>query len=266
MRIALVHFSYLPVIGGVELILAAHARLFTEAGHRVTVLCKRGTSDDPRICVELVSEEAEGMARMRELLGASEIVFLHNVLTMPFAPRWTEALGRLAAELPHVRFVSWIHDLAACNPDYSVPGESLLRKAHPGMKHVAISAHRQREFEALTGEPCRVIPNGINPAATLGLSGKIAELATDYQLYERDLVLFHPARLLRRKNIEFSLQVTSALLARGCDCILIVTGPADAQNIATRSQHQTVDVEHVALALLEQEGGLVARLFEKAQA
>ena len=32
----------------------------------------------------------------------------------------------------------------------------------------------------------------------------------------------------------------------------------DAQNIATRSQHQTVDVEHVALALLEQESGLVA--------
>ena len=40
----------------------------------------------------------------------------------------------------------------------------------------------------------------------------------------------------------------------------------DAQNIATRSQHQTVDVEHVALALLEQESGLVARLFEKAKA
>ncbi len=39
----------------------------------------------------------------------------------------------------------------------------------------------------------------------------------------------------------------------------------DAQNIATRQQHQTVDVEHVALALLEQEGGLVPRLFEKAK-
>jgi ATP-dependent Clp protease ATP-binding subunit ClpB len=38
----------------------------------------------------------------------------------------------------------------------------------------------------------------------------------------------------------------------------------DAQNIATRNQHQAVDVEHLALALLEQEGGLVARLFEKA--
>src|SRR5882672_189731 len=37
----------------------------------------------------------------------------------------------------------------------------------------------------------------------------------------------------------------------------------EAQNIASRNQHQTVDVEHVAIALLEQEAGLVARLFEK---
>jgi ATP-dependent Clp protease ATP-binding subunit ClpB len=40
---------------------------------------------------------------------------------------------------------------------------------------------------------------------------------------------------------------------------------AEAQNLATRHQHQAVEVEHLALALLEQEGGLVARLFEKAR-
>src|SRR6266536_5516272 len=39
----------------------------------------------------------------------------------------------------------------------------------------------------------------------------------------------------------------------------------EAQNIATRNQHQAADVEHLMLALLEQEGGLVARLIEKAQ-
>jgi ATP-dependent Clp protease ATP-binding subunit ClpB len=38
----------------------------------------------------------------------------------------------------------------------------------------------------------------------------------------------------------------------------------EAQAIATRNQHQAVDVEHVALALLEQEGGITPRLFEKA--
>ena len=39
----------------------------------------------------------------------------------------------------------------------------------------------------------------------------------------------------------------------------------EAQNIATRNQQQAVDVEHLLLALLEQEGGLVPRLFEKAK-
>ena len=37
----------------------------------------------------------------------------------------------------------------------------------------------------------------------------------------------------------------------------------EAQNSATRRQHQALDVEHLALALAEQEGGLVPRLFEK---
>src|ERR1700722_1401681 len=42
------------------------------------------------------------------------------------------------------------------------------------------------------------------------------------------------------------------------------TALTEAQAIGTRHQHQAVDVEHLALALLEQEEGLVPRLFEKA--
>ena len=39
----------------------------------------------------------------------------------------------------------------------------------------------------------------------------------------------------------------------------------EAQVLATRHQHQAVEVEHLALALLAQEGGLVSRLFEKSR-
>src|ERR1700731_1195370 len=42
------------------------------------------------------------------------------------------------------------------------------------------------------------------------------------------------------------------------------TALTEAQAIGTRHQHQAVDVEHLALALLEQEEGLVPRLLEKA--
>ncbi|MFM1941716.1 MAG: hypothetical protein RI897_698 [Verrucomicrobiota bacterium] len=39
----------------------------------------------------------------------------------------------------------------------------------------------------------------------------------------------------------------------------------EAQQVATRSQHQAVDVEHLLVALLQQEDGLVPRLFERAK-
>ncbi len=40
---------------------------------------------------------------------------------------------------------------------------------------------------------------------------------------------------------------------------------AEAQHVATRNQHQAVDVEHLLLALIEQEDGLIPRLFERAK-
>jgi ATP-dependent Clp protease ATP-binding subunit ClpB len=40
----------------------------------------------------------------------------------------------------------------------------------------------------------------------------------------------------------------------------------EAQNIAARNQHQAVDVEHLRLALLSQEDGLIPRHFERAKA
>ena len=41
------------------------------------------------------------------------------------------------------------------------------------------------------------------------------------------------------------------------------TALTEAQAIGTRRQNQAVDVEHLALALLEQEEGLVPRLLER---
>ena len=56
MKIALVHYTYTPVIGGVEIIMAEHARLFAEQGHEVTVYCREGSSDDSRIRARLLPD------------------------------------------------------------------------------------------------------------------------------------------------------------------------------------------------------------------
>lgn len=265
LKVALVHYSYAPVVGGVETVLAAHARLFAEHGHEVTVICRRGAGDHPRIRVELLGERVDAAA-LEGLLAGQDVVFLHNVTTMPFEPTLTAALVRAAERLPAVRFVAWIHDIAAGSPDYEIaPGDELFARAHPRFEYVAVSELRRRQWAALTGARSRVIPNGVDPAAVLGLTDRVATFVSKHGMLEREIVLLHPARLLRRKNVESGLAVAAALRAAGHPCAYLVTGPPDPHNAASaeyagelRALRTRLDLEDAAF-FLHDEGPLEGR-------
>lgn len=235
MKIALVHYSALPVIGGVEVVMAAHARLFADAGHEVTIVCGRGVSEDSRILLELLPPDDEALpAMLRTVLARQDVVVVHNVMTMHFRLRLTEALWNLADELTGVRFLAWVHDLAACNEDYDIASPALqqLARRHPRVEYVAVSELRQRQFLELTGEACPVIPNGVEPAQVLGLSAPVAALAERFGLFDREVVLLHPTRILRRKNIELGLRVTAEIKPK-FSCAYLVTGPPDLHHAAS---------------------------------
>ncbi len=232
MKIALVHYAYAPVIGGVERVIEEHARLFASHGHEVTVFCQRGESDDARVKMERVADAG----KLQAALAAQDVVFVHNVMTMPFDLVLADALARIAEALPRVRFFAWIHDIAAVNPEYFASPElapRALRSASPRWEYVAVSALRAAQWRALTGAECRVVPNGIEPARVLGLPPNVAWLAEEFSLLDGRLVLLHPARLLRRKNIEFSLGIVAALKAH-TPVALLVTGAEDPHNPASR--------------------------------
>ncbi len=222
MRIALVHYTYLPVIAGVELVMAEHARLFRDAGHEVEIVA--GIEGDDGLVEDL-----------RPIFARQEVVILHNVMTMHFHVALTAAVWRLTEELRDVRFVCWIHDLAACNPDYApLPLDrapwDLLAKANPRCTYVAVSELRRRQFLELTAAPadrCRTVPNGVEPNRLLDLPPRVADLARRHALLERDFVLLHPTRLLRRKNVELTLHVTAELNAAGHSCASLVTAPPE---------------------------------------
>ncbi len=245
MKIAIVHYSAPPVIGGVETIVAEHARLFAEHGHEVRILCQRGAGGNPRVRVEVVADAETLSSRLAEM----DVVFLHNVLTMPFDAAWTAALWEFAERHPAVRCIAWIHDLAARNPDYTVAPADLIALACPHFEYVAISEHRRRQFETLTGTTATVIPNAIDPARSLGLSGNITSIAEPHRLLARDIVLLHPARLLQRKNVELSLRVLAALRSRGCDACLLVTGPPDSHHPASAAYAEELRALRDDLAL-----------------
>lgn len=281
MKLLLLHFSA-GRIGGVETVLAEHAALFSKHGHEVTIASgSRVEHETETKCVQvplLAPEHALVQAAQRELdAGAPgenfaavqsgvaveltelcqsvNVVFLHNLLTMPFHLAATAALWQLASDMTGVRFLAWVHDLAACNVDYALPHRSrdpwrLLATAHPRVEYVAVSALRQRELVALTKiDParCRVIPNGLAPAAVLGLTPRVAQLAEERRLFENDLILLQPARLVRRKNVELGLHVIAELQRRKIRAVLLVTGPPDSHS--PESQRYARELRALAEAL-----------------
>ncbi len=236
MNVALLHYTASPIIGGVERVMEEHARLFAEHGHRVTVLCQRGGAQDAVRLPEENSTEAQAAA-LRPVLAAQDIVFLHNVLTMPFHPALTGALWRVMDGLPRVRFVAWVHDVAACNPDYA-PVAPIFAKAHGRCEYVAVSPLRARQFAEVAGTPadhCAVIPNGIDPARVLGLPENVAQLALRHGLLDGRMVLLHPTRLVRRKNVEMSIAVAREFAQRGTPATVLVTAADDPHSAASRA-------------------------------
>ena len=233
MNIALVHYTAAPVVGGVERVMEEHARLFSEHGHRVTVLALRGGAD--AVLLPGYPTADEQFARLRPVLAAQDIVFMHNVLTMHFHPGLTEALWRAMDDLPRVRFTAWVHDVAACNPDYA-PVAPVFSKVHPRCEYVAVSPLRARQFAEVTGSPaerCAVIPNGIDPGRVLGLPANVAAFAQRHDLLDGRMLLLHPTRLVRRKNVELSIAVAREFARRGTPATMIVTAADDGQNEAS---------------------------------
>jgi len=55
-KIGILHYSYPPIIGGVESVMEDHARLFTKYGFKVTILVGRGEEKNKRISFKCIPE------------------------------------------------------------------------------------------------------------------------------------------------------------------------------------------------------------------
>ncbi len=222
MRIAILHYTLPPVIGGVERVIRDQAVALQHLGHEVHLLDRTlfdqtfGGARSESGVERTASEES------RAPLGF-DTVLIHNVMTMPFDLAWTRRLHAMSLQHPEILWVNWVHDLCAVNPAYR---EVTWTEPVPAMRHVAVSEARRQEYADFTGLPVesiRLIPNGLDLATVLDLTPRIAALP----LAAAELVLLHPARLVRRKNIELGLRITAGLVERGCRVAYLVTGAPD---------------------------------------
>jgi glycosyltransferase involved in cell wall biosynthesis len=263
-KVALLHYSAPPIVGGVESVLGHHARLMAEAGHQVQIIAGRGEQTDPRISfvhvpmadsrhpnvLALKSELDEGRilagfadavdsltADLSEILEGVDVLFAHNVCSLNKNLALTAALRNLANHR-NLQIVLWHHDLAWTTPRYRAELHDgypwdLLRRAWPGVKQVTISEMRQHELAELfqiDKENIEVIPNGVDIASFHKLEKQTREFMKRLDLLHGAPLLLLPVRITPRKNIELALRVCAHLLGHFPDTKLVVTGPLGPHN------------------------------------
>ena len=273
MKIALLHYSAPPTVGGVESVIAHHARLMAAVGHEVRIIAGTGQVFDRRIRLIPIPSIASthtavldakaqldkgvvptGFAgfvkeiknRLIPALESADWLIAHNVCSLHKNLALTAALFELSRQPGIPRLILWHHDLAWKSARYQAelhPGYpwDLLRTAWPGVRQVAISEFRRQELAELQNirpEQIEVIPNGLDVNRILKLGPVARDLVARLDLLNAAPLLLLPVRLTRRKNIELALRTLAELLKLHQGAKLVVTGPLGPHNPANLDYFQ----------------------------
>jgi len=287
MKIALIHYSAPPVVGGVESVMAQHARLFAQHGHDVCILSGRGAPFDERVGFKLLplldsrrpdvldvkisldqGQVDEAFHKLvdqieldlRDALRGMDVLVAHNVCSLNKNLALTAALHRLTQQPGAPKLLLWHHDLAWTTPRYQSELHAgypwrLLREDWPWATQVTISEKRRQELVGLLQVPesrIQVVANGIDPLHFHKLEALTAGFYQQLKLGQASPLLLLPVRITPRKNIELALHTLAALRSRYPQAMLVVTGPLGPHNPANTQYFDRLCALRQQLGLQEQ--------------
>lgn len=284
MNIALLHYSVPPVVGGVESVIAHHARMMSADGHSVRLLAARGEALSERIPltkIPLADSRHERVNKVKKQLDRGEVtgdfeslrdelaaelqiaisdmdvLIAHNVCSLNKNLALTAALHQLHASRRLPRPILWHHDLAWTTPRYRHELHSgypwdLLRTDWGGATHIAVSELRRRELAGLMNldpDSIRVIPNGVDAARFYKLESQTQTLLEQTRLLDAAPILLLPVRVTPRKNIELALNALAVLKKDFPQAALVVTGPLGPHNADNRRYLERLSALRARLGL-----------------
>lgn len=275
MNIALLHYSVPPIVGGVESVIAQHARLMHTDGHQLRLIAARGEAAGegiPLITLPLTdSQHPDVLAVKAQLdmgqvppafyalrdqlrqelapaLAGVDVLIAHNVCSLNKNLALTAAVHQLQRLPDSPRLILWHHDLAWTTPRYQTELHAgypwdLLRTDWGQTTQVVISELRRHELAALMNlDPAciQVIPNGVDLARFYKLEPQTQTLLAQSRLLDSAPILLLPVRVTPRKNIELALHVLAELQKSFPRATLIVTGPPGPHNRRNHDYFQSL--------------------------
>jgi len=265
MKIALLHYSVPPIVGGVEGVIAHHARLMSADGYSVRLIAARGDALSeriPLIAMPLADSRHERVLLVKAPLDRGEVIddfevvrdklaielqialsgvdvlIAHNVCSLNKNLALTAALYQLHSSGRLPRLILWHHDLAWTTPRYQhelhngYPWD-LLRTDWGNTTHVVVSELRRIELAELmkmNPDSIHVIPNGVDVARFYKLESQTQALLEQTHLLDAAPILLLPVRVTPRKNIELALHTLAELRKQFSNAALVVTGPLGPHN------------------------------------
>lgn len=264
MHVSILHYAAPPIVGGVESTIFHHARLLNQAGYEVSIIAGRGESFDEEIpylpipeidsrhpeVMQVGSELAQGditeqFFQLRDRLYASlsssiedtDVLIVHNVITLHKNLALTAAL-QLISERSKPGIIAWCHDFAWQDALYTPDLHAgypwdLLNSPWSGVRYVTVSEHRRQRLVNLISIPeaeVDVVPPGVDIYQFLNISPIVQNIIDQLQLLDANPLVLLPARITRRKNIEFAIKVIEFLKADYPQVSLVITGPPGPHN------------------------------------
>jgi glycosyltransferase involved in cell wall biosynthesis len=284
MNVAILHYSVPPIVGGVESVIAHHARLMAADRHSVRLIAARGealSEQIPLIEIPLADSRHERVAHVKEQLDRGEVtgdfevlrdaliqelqmalpgvdvLIVHNVCSLNKNLALTAALQRLHVTKKLPRLILWHHDLAWTTPRYipelhdGYPWD-LLRTDWGNTTHVVVSELRRNELTdlmKLNPASIHVVPNGVDVHRFYKLEPQTITLLEKTSLLDAAPILLLPVRVTPRKNIELALHVLAELKKQFPHTALVVTGPLGPHNENNKKYFEMLSILRKQLGL-----------------
>lgn len=116
-----------------------------------------------------------------------------------------------------------------------------MKKFNKNAHYIAISKWRKKELCQLfdiSSDLIKVIPNGISIKSFLRISDSVWKIACKKKLFDDELVMFFPSRIVKRKNYELAIRITKELVISGKKCKLLITAPPDPYNPSAKKYYE----------------------------
>lgn len=263
-KVSVLHYASPPIIGGVEHTIFHHARLLRKYDYNVCVITGRGEQflegipviklpfvDSRNQMVEAVSEELNRgevtelfysirdqlISQLRDQISDNHACIVHNALSLHKNLPFTAAL-RILSDQKVTKFIGWCHDFAWEDELYASDMHegypwNLLREKWKEVKYVVVSEHRRLLLAKLLNiseEEIVVVSPGVDIFHFFRLTKETQRIVQNLDLFHYDPILLLPARITRRKNIQFALQVVAELKNSRPAVCLLITGPPGPHN------------------------------------